>query len=241
MKKLSIAVPNGSMESQVIHMLPTLMLYPKNGPRQPRQYRVEVAHPLIKEVVFMPPQHMPRLVAEGKYDLAICGLDLYREWCSSPASLTHQLSQQCKIAGRFDWTREGKPQTRVAVIVEEADKARSVNELPKQTKFISEYPELTRCWLREKGLSMPVDAAFRSTEAHVPRDYRAGVCLVESGDTLKVNSQRILEVIMQTQVVLLANIAVWKTSNELMMEQLLNRVGFKEGSLVLNSKKGGKA
>ncbi len=173
--------------------------------RREREFVYPVDHPLIGEVVFMRPQHMPGLIAEDRYDLAVCGLDLYYEWTSSPAALLRQLSANCQVAGRFIGEKSDIRPTSVAAFVHSSDSALAVADLPAQTQIITEYPSLTKVWMKSKGLTLCPAYSLGSTEAHVPRDYRVGVCLVESGKTIRANGLRVLDVILQTVPVLLAN------------------------------------
>jgi len=221
MPKLSLAVPNGSMEKQILAMLALVGI---SITKAARQFRVEVEHPLIGEVVFMRPQHMTALVAQGKYDLAICGRDLYEEYKFSRHKLSDEVRDAwCCQAGAFTGSKMELKPTKIVLFSHKDDAASSGRDVSVDEAVLSEYPQLTGSWFLEKRPMSPEDldgpgeffAAHGSmmkgniilshggTEAHVPRDYRFGVCLTETGASLVANDLKIVEVVLETYPVLL--------------------------------------
>ena len=123
MPKISLAVPNGSMEKQILAMLTLVGLAIT---KTARQFRVEVDHPLVGEVVFMRPQHMTALVAQGKYDLAICGRDLYEEYKFSRHRFQDEVRDAwCAQAGAFTGVRMELKPTKIVLFAHKDDQAGS--------------------------------------------------------------------------------------------------------------------
>ena len=71
-KMLSIALPNGSLEEGTLKLFEEANL--KVLPRSPPAWR-QIEDPRISRVTLMRPQHIPRLVEQGTYDLGVCGED----------------------------------------------------------------------------------------------------------------------------------------------------------------------
>ena len=204
MQKLSIAVPNGHLEKQVLAMLALVgILVAKAG----RQFHYLVDHPLIGEVIFMRPQHMTWLVAEGKYDLAICGLDLYEEYNHNGARARDENRDRwCVKLGDFTGPKVEKSATRIVIFAGRKDPANSAADIPSGAAVISEYPGLTCNWLRGAKLrpDKVIYPSTGSTETHVPRDFRFGVCLTETGDSIESNTLKVIGKLLDTHPVLLS-------------------------------------
>jgi ATP phosphoribosyltransferase len=226
MRKLSLAVPNGSLQNQILAMLTLVGI---NIVRQERRFVFPVDHPLVGAVVFMRPQHMPRLVDEGKYDLAICGYDLYEE---------HRLSGSRfplvsgKLWGSFTGSAADICPTKIVAFTHISDSIRSPADLPAQIRTITEYPGLTKSWLRRHNVHTACDYSFGSTEAHVPRDYRLGVCLTETGKTLAANKLVVIDVLLNTSPVLLASSKTVCTEQGLVFKRTLVEAGLLNGGSI---------
>lgn len=204
MEKLSIAVPNGHLEKQALAMLALIGIVIL---KVERQFRYFVDHPLINEVVFMRPQHMTWLVAEGKYDLAVCGLDLYEEYNHNGNRTRDEArGKRCVKLGDFTGPNVEVKPTRVVAFAHRDDPINSARGIPSGEIVISEYPGLTCNWLRGNR-SRPDQIIYPSvggTEAHVRRDFRFGVCMTETGQSLKANRLKVLDVLLNTYPILLS-------------------------------------
>lgn len=215
MDKVCLAIPNGSMEKQIISML---LLVGLCITRAARQFRVKVNHPLIDEVVFMRPQHMTELVGRGNYDLAICGQDFYQEYAKGWNKSNQRVEARRLLGSKADI----RP-TKIVLFCDKDDLATSATDVSVEEPVISEYPALTESWflqyrpIPDEVLNGPSEyfvahyglargkivPSCGSTEAHVPRDYRFGVCLTETGASLAANGLKVIEVLMETCPVLL--------------------------------------
>src|SRR3989338_8669195 len=71
-----IALPNGSLEEGTSRLFEEANLKIQ---KDPRRHNAFISSPLISRVTFMRPQHIPRLVEQGTYDLGICGFDCVEE------------------------------------------------------------------------------------------------------------------------------------------------------------------
>lgn len=187
---LNIALPNGSLEENVMRLFEEVYLQIK---RDERSQSARILSRLFSRVTFMRPQHMPKLVESGVYDLAICGFDCVMESEATVAVVT-KLS-----IGRGTSNGEAK-----VVLVTGENQA--TTEVPTGSVVLSEYPNFTR---RMLGESVEVRFSYGGTEAHIPGDYEYGVCLTDSGESLAKNALKVQRVLLKTYTALIANISAW--------------------------------
>jgi ATP phosphoribosyltransferase len=152
---------------------------------------------------------------------------LYEEYSQSFQRQRDEMNDAwCVKLGNFTDPRAKRKPTKIVLFGHNDDPARDSWDVRSRFGLISKYPNLTRHWfknlrrqdnrcMRHSGISV-IRESQGTTEAHVPRDYRYGVCLTESGATLKANNLRVLDVILETYPVLLApsrekrNMPEWK-------------------------------
>ena len=98
---LSIALPNGSLEEGTLKLFEEANL---KVLRAPRQHGAKIEDPRISRVTIMRPQHIPRLVEQGTYDLGVCGQDSILE---SDAKVSQTVRKRCE----FDAERRETPRS----------------------------------------------------------------------------------------------------------------------------------
>lgn len=187
---LRIALPNGSLKDGTMRLFveANIKMY-----EEPRKHDVLVDDPLFSRVTFMRPQHMSKLVENGTYDLAICGFDCVCENNASVAVVT-PLS-----IGRGLSNGSAK----VVLIAEESY---TDTEVPEGSIMLSEYPNITR---KAFGDKVDIRFSYGGTEAHIPRDYRFGVCLTDTGESIAKNNLKIVRVLLNTYTCLIANLSAY--------------------------------
>jgi len=151
--------------------------------------------PLVSRVTFMRPQHIPKLVELGTYDIGICGADCIHESEAVVATLAEL------PYGRGDST--GRAQ--VVLVSSRDNPVTAIQKIAPGSRILSEYPNITREVFREHGISVEIEFSYGGTEAHIPRDYPLGVCLADTGASLEANGLKIVEVLLKTSTVLIAN------------------------------------
>ncbi len=170
-----------------------------------RKHDAWIDDPLIERVTFMRPQHIPDLVSSGAYDVGICGLDCQYE-SSSGSYVIGELPY-----GRG--TSSGK--ARVVLVTAKSNPAKSIEDVEEDAVILSEYPELTKSYYENLSLTSPtVRFSYGGTEAHIPRDYRYGVCLTDTGASLKANRLKVIHTFMETYTCLIVNQDIWTTTAE---------------------------
>ncbi|MDD1675738.1 MAG: ATP phosphoribosyltransferase [Methanomicrobiales archaeon] len=141
------------------------------------------------EVLFARAIDIPAYVESGAADLGITGRDMVAEKGS-------------KVEEILD-LKIGK--ARLVVAVPEGSTATSVRDLG-GVRIATEFPLITSSFFREKGVPVsliPVGGACEATPELGIAD--AIVDLVSSGTTLRSHHLRILEIVMETSTVLIAN------------------------------------
>ena len=190
---LRIALPKGdSLEER------TLELFKAAGATvvsEPRKYTIKVllnsgAH----EAVIMRSRHIPTLVAEGRYDVGICGEDRAEE-----------TGAHVQVVAQLPYNRATNGAVRVVLFTDKGNKVRRIAQIPPGTRIFSEYPKLTRRVFRERNIRVRVIDCAGTAEAHVPRDYPYGVCVSETGATLAANGLKPIATLFESTTVLIAN------------------------------------
>ena len=74
----------------------------------------------------------------------------------------------------------------------------------------TELVHFTRNYLKENGVEAEVEFSWGATEVKVPELVDAIVDLTETGNSLKANNLRIVDTLMETNTVLIANKQSWK-------------------------------
>jgi len=148
----------------------------------------------LSEGSFIKPKRIPLLVAEGDFDIGITGEDVILE------SGAH-----VEVCARLNYSRSTDEHTRGVLFTSDKEDVRSVRDIPRGSVVFSEYPNLTRQFFLRHDLPVEVVFSPGSAEAEVPRKYRFGVALSETGRSLRENSLRVLDVIFESRTVLLAN------------------------------------
>lgn len=192
--KVSLGLPKGSLEEA------TLALFTKAGihvSRGERSYFPTCDDPEL-DLVIMRPQELPRYVEEGILDACITGQDWTAENGASVEEIAElnygkNLRQKCK------W---------VLAVPENSPFKRPENLRGK--RIATELVETTKRYFRNKKIPVKVEFSWGATEVKPPRLADAIVDLTETGSSLRANRLRIIDVIMETTTVMIANRQSWK-------------------------------
>jgi ATP phosphoribosyltransferase len=77
-------------------------------------------------------------------------------------------------------------------------------------RVATELVQFTRRYLKKKGVEAQVEFSWGATEVKAPRLADAIVELTETGSSLRANNLRIVETILESTTVLIANREAWK-------------------------------
>jgi len=191
---LKIGLPKGSLQE------PTFKLFKNAGYNiklLERSYVPSIDDPEIEGLVIRA-QEMARYVEDGILDMGITGLD----WV---------LEQDAKVVElvRLRYGKVGFRGVKWVVAVPANSRIRRIEDL-QDKKIATELVGFTRRYLKKKGIEASVEFSWGATEVKPPLLADAIVEVTETGASLKANSLRIIETILESETVLIANRAAWK-------------------------------
>ena len=191
---VNFGLPKGSLEEA------TIALFAKAGFRiskGPRSYRPAWDDPEL-DGRFVRAQEMSRYVENGFFDCGLTGLDWVKE----------NESDVVKVADLI-YSRASNRVSKWVLAVPEDSEIQEVKDLQGKT-VATELVNVTRNYLAESGVQAEVEFSWGATEVKVPELVDAIVDLTETGNSLKANKLRIVDVILETNTVLIANKGSWE-------------------------------
>ena len=216
MNKVKFAIPGGSLAKDTFEIL-NRAGYKILG--QERTYRPAINDPEI-ELKILRPQEIPFFVSEGLQDVGITGLDWISETCANVEILQNLEYGKIKIivaiSKRFDKINS-MSSLMETLWNKEKDVRISTEYLNITTEYIKSNPSyrkrfgnseplvVTPWWRKGKNSRVSVFLSFGATEAKPPEDADAIVDVTETGATLEQNNLKIIETIMESTAVLIAN------------------------------------
>lgn len=188
MMKIKIAVPSkGRISEPSINILEKagLGLIDKNN----RKLISKTFNENI-EVMFARASDIPEFVNDGVADMGITGVDLIQE---NEADVSELLDL------RFG-------QTKLVLAAPEESDISSIDDITQDMKVATEFPVLTRKYLEKNGLDLKIVKLSGSTEA-APFIGIADLItdLTSTGTTLKMNHLKIIDIILDSSIKLIAN------------------------------------
>ncbi|MBI4050670.1 MAG: ATP phosphoribosyltransferase [Candidatus Doudnabacteria bacterium] len=189
---LNLALPDGNLERN------TLRLLEAAGFRvefMGRKYTGRIQDPCFAHVALMRPQIMPGLIGGGNYDIGICGSDWVEE------SIT-----KARVIARFNYnSRQFGNGWRIVLVAGGTDVVSKGGEIPDEAEILSEYRWITEDYFNKIHKFVDVKESLGKTEAHIPHDFRFGVCVSVTGETLRANNLKIVEVLRNANPLLIAS------------------------------------
>ena len=188
MMKIKIAVPSkGRISDPSIELLERagLGLIDKNN----RKLISKTFNENI-EVMFARASDIPEFVNDGVADMGITGVDLINE-------------NEADVCELLD-LRFGK--TKLVLAAPEDSGIDSVGDIKEEMKIATEFPVLTEKYLKENDLDLKIVKLSGSTEA-APFIGIADLItdLTSTGTTLKMNHLKIIDTILDSSIMLIAN------------------------------------
>ena len=190
---LRLGLPTGSL------MEPTLALFAKAGfavSGASRSYRPTVDDPELV-IRLLRAQEISRYVEQGFLDCGITGRDWVAENASDVASL-------CDLP----YSKATAAPTRWVVVVPEDSPVQKVEDLAGK-RVATEAVGLTKEFFRRRGVDAEVEFSWGATEVKVPDLVDAIVDITETGSSLRANTLRVVETIMESYPGFIANRAAY--------------------------------
>ena len=193
-KKLTIALPNGSLWKKSVNLLTEVGFILK---AKDRHCLVEVKDSCLFDRAFiLRPQMIPQAVKQGIVDCGICGWDCVVE--DNPFLLHNNQSQELKTYARLYFGRKSSNPARV-VMFGRSDFDYNDRE---GVKIVSEYPNIAN-WLYPQA---KISFSYGSTEALVySQMYEYGIGVTETETTINIHNLDIVKEIVESPVALISN------------------------------------
>ena len=190
---LKLVIPKGSLEEQTLRLFEAADLRVRRG--STRDYHGTVDDDRIERVSILRPQEIPLYVQDGLFDLGITGQDWIAETDGDVEVLT-----------TLSYARSGTGHgTQVVLAVPNEHPATNAKEIPAGTRISTEFLRLTERYFEGLGIPVKVVWSYGATEAKVPEIVDAIVDVTETGNTLRAHGMRIVETLLTSEPVLIAN------------------------------------
>ena len=192
--KLKIGLPKGSLQET------TFRLFKNAGydiKLLERSYVPAIDDPEIEGLVIRA-QEMARYVEDGILDMGITGWDWVLEQDADVVELT-----------RLKYGKVGFRGVKWVVAVPADSKIKRIEDL-KGKKIATELVSFTKRYLKKRGIDAQIEFSWGATEVKPPLLADAIVEVTETGASLRANNLRIIDTILESETVLIANKKAWK-------------------------------
>jgi len=194
MPVLKIGIPKGSLQEA------TVELFRKAGyviRINERSYYPTIDDPEM-ECMLLRPQEMGLYVEKGVIDIGLAG----RDWVV-------ECGADVLEVGELVYSKRTRRPARWVLAVAEDSPIRSVKDLQGKTIF-TELVRTTKQYLEKNGVRAEVKFSYGATEVKIPHLCEAIVELTETGSSLRANRLRIVDTVMESVTVMIANRESWR-------------------------------
>lgn len=189
MKKLRLGIPKGSLQESTVNLLKKAGFTVKVSSRS---YYPTIDDPDI-ECMLIRAQEMPRYVESKVLDCGITGID----WVMESGRKVVKLAD-------LVYAKQGLKKVKIVLAALANSKIKSVKDLQGK-RIATEFVELTKRYLKKNGVKANVEFSWGATEAKPPQLADAIVELTETGSSLKANNLKIIDVILESNTVVISN------------------------------------
>ena len=217
---LMLGLPKGSLQDS------TIKLFGKAGFNisvSSRSYRPSIDDEKL-DGRFVRAQEVSRYVEHGYFDCGLTGQDWVKENDSDVVEV-------CSLV----YSRASNKRSRWVIAVPEASTVQTVKDLEGK-RIATEVVNITRQYLNENGVNAEVEFSWGATEVKVPDLVDAIVDLTETGNSIRANNLRIVDTLLNTNTVLIANKVSWE--NPAKRKKIENIALLLTSALEANSKVG---
>ncbi len=194
MPKLVLGIPKGSLQQSTCEMMQRAGFVVRISSRS--YYPIidddELQGRLIR------PQDMSRCVEKGIIDTGLTGADWVEENDSKVTVVTNLV-----------YAKQQLTKVRWVMAVPEDSPIRTASDLEGKS-IATELVNVTRKYLKQKGINAEVEFSHGATEAKAPHLVDAIVELTETGSSLRANKLRIVDTVMESTTQLITNNESWQ-------------------------------
>lgn len=217
---LMLGLPKGSLQDS------TIKLFGKAGFNisvSSRSYRPSIDDEEL-DGRFVRAQEVSRYVEHGYFDCGLTGQDWVKENDSDVVEV-------CSLV----YSRASNKRSKWIIAVPEASTVQTVKDLEGK-RIATEVVNITRQYLKDNGVNAEVEFSWGATEVKVPDLVDAIVDLTETGNSIRANKLRIVDTLLYTNTVLIANKVSWE--NPAKRKKIENIALLLSSALEANSKVG---
>jgi ATP phosphoribosyltransferase len=181
-RRIRLAIPNGSLQQA------TVDLFCKAGFNmivQQRSYYPTVDDPEI-ECLLVRPQEQPRYIQDGLIDVGITGHD----WIVETGA-------DVEVVLDMVYSKVSRRPTRWVLVVPESSPVQTVRDLEGK-RIATELVNITKEYLARHGVNARVEYSYGATEVKPPILADAIVDATETGSSLRANSLRIVDTVIES-------------------------------------------
>jgi len=197
MKKLKLGIPKGSLQNS------TIELFKKAGfniQADDRSYFPSIDDDEV-ECMLIRAQEMSRYVEDGVLDVGLTGKDWVMENSSDVVEVADLIYSKTGL-GKVKWV----------LAAPKDGKIKSVKDLQNK-KIATEAVNLAKKYLKKNNVKAEVEFSWGATEVKPPKLADAIIEITETGSSLRANNLDILDVVMESNTVLIANKDSWKNKD----------------------------
>jgi ATP phosphoribosyltransferase len=217
---LMLGLPKGSLQDA------TIKLFAKAGfdiSVSSRSYRPSIDDEQL-DGRFVRAQEVSRYVEHGYFDCGLTGQD----WVLENAS---DVVEVCDLV----YSRATNLRSKWIIAVPENSPVQTVKDLEGK-RIATEVVNITRQYLKDQGVKAEVEFSWGATEVKVPDLVDAIVDLTETGNSIRANKLRIVDTLLYTNTVLVANKDSWENPKK--REKIENIAMLLQSALEASSKVG---
>jgi ATP phosphoribosyltransferase len=220
MKQLKLGLPKGSLQDATIQLLGRAGWRVTVSSRSyfPAIDDSEVTCMLVRA------QEMARYVETGALDAGITG----RDWVLETGA-------EVKEVAELLYAKQSLAPVRWVLAVPENAPAQTARDLEGKV-IATEVVNLTKKYLARHGVQARVEFSWGATEVKVPQLADAIVEITETGSSLRANRLRIIDTVLESRTVFIANIAAAKDPWK--WEKISNIVLLLQGAIAAYNKVG---
>ncbi len=191
--KLSLGLPKGSLQNSTVELFRKAGIHIKVSDRS---YYPSCDDPEL-DLIFMRPQEIPRYVEQGVLDAGITGYD----W-------TVENKAKVVTVCEMEYSKASRQKCRWVLAVPEDSKFKKPEDL-KNGRVATELVNTTKAYFKKKKIPIDVEFSWGATEVKPPRLVDAIVDITETGSSLRANRLKIIDTLLETSTILIANKAAY--------------------------------
>jgi ATP phosphoribosyltransferase len=195
---LKIGLPKGSLQESTIRLLA------KAGYHftvSERSYFPSIEDEEIMAILIRA-QEIARYVQDGVFDIGLTG----RDWILENRADVVEVST-------LNYSKQTTRPVRWVLAVPNDSEIKSVKDLQGK-RIATEIVSLTRDWLKENGVEAEVEFSWGATEVKAPTLVDAIVDVTETGSSLRANNLRIVDTLLESRTMLIANKKSWQNDEK---------------------------